>query len=171
MDENIDTTNITSDTILESLRKSINDLELSLNESLKLIILESSMTFSQIILIFIDFINKNNIIDHQLNNLLDDYTEKIIQLETYKIYTPDNIFMLLYISIMIYNDLSNPDIKNKIKLQQFIKMTNINNNTFSEDMIKHIYIDIYDYIKEKNIENNILHNKKIKNNKKKCIIL
>lgn len=77
--------------------------------------------------------------------------------------------MLLYVTIMLYNDLANPDIKNKIKLKGFIKMTDglLNNNNFPKDFITEIYNDIYDKIKEENIENNILQNKKFEQSNKK----
>jgi hypothetical protein len=161
---------ITSDKILESLRKSISDLEMSLHDSLKLININSNMTFSQILFSFIDFSKKNSIIDNKLNNLLDDYSAKIIKLDSYKDYQQDMIFMLLYISIMMYNDLSNPDVKNKIKIEQFTKMV-LDFYKFPKDMIKNIYNDAYDKIKQENIENNLLHDKKMISNKKTCIIL
>ena len=81
--------------------------------------------------------------------------------------------MLLYLSLMMYNDLSNTNIKNKIKLNEFIKLTTgINNNlNFPIEFIKEIYNDIYDKIKDDNIIDNILHDKTIISDKKKCIIL
>jgi Sec7-like guanine-nucleotide exchange factor len=146
---------------------------ISLNDMLKSIKLKEECTFSEALLIFVDFIKKNSVIDYQVNSLLDDFSGKIKLLNKYKDYLHDSLFMLLYLSLMMYNDLSNTNIKNKIKLNEFIKLTTgINNNSnFPIEFIKEIYNDIYDKIKDDNIIDNILHDKTIISDKKKCIIL
>ena len=62
------------------------------------------------------------------------------------------------------------DLAGSMKLNGFIKMTNgINNNSnFPTDLIEQVYNDIYDKIKNEDIPNNILHDKKIKHDRKKC---
>mgnify|MGYP003338990172 FL=1 len=111
--------------------------------------------------------------DFQIYNILDIWSGKICTLNKYKEYPRDALFMLIYLSIMLYNDLANPEIKNKMNLKKFIKMTDglLNNTNFPEEFITEIYNNIYDKIKEENIKNNILHDKQIISNNKGCIIL
>lgn len=147
---------------------------MSIDDKLRNIELDLDISFTNALSIFQDFISSNKIMDFQVYNLLDIWSAKINKLNKYNKYPHESIFMLLYVTIMLYNDLANPDIKNKIKLKSFIKMTNglNNNNNFPEDFITEIYNDIYDKIKEENIENNILDYKKFEqSNKKTCIIL
>jgi Sec7-like guanine-nucleotide exchange factor len=158
---------------IDIIQKLDGNNSISLNDMLKSIKLNEECTFSEALLIFMDFIKKNSVIDYQVNSLLDDFSGKIKLLNKYKDYLQDSLFMLLYLSLMMYNDLSNTNIKNKIKLNEFIKLTTgINNNlNFPIEFIKEIYNDIYDKIKDDNIIDNILHDKTIISDKKKCIIL
>ena len=135
---------------------------MSIDEKLKDIQLDANMSFGESLFILQDFISNNDIIDFQIYNLLDIWSGKICLLNKYKEYPRDAIYMLIYVSIMLYNDLANPEIKNKMNLKKFIKMTNglLNNTNFPEDLITEIYNNIYNKI---NKENNFC--------KKNCMIL
>ena len=165
---------ISRETILESLRKSILDLGMMPEEKLKEIILDDNIDFVDALFIFQDFLQNNKILDYQINELLDDYSGKIKRINSCKEYPQDVLFILLYSCIMLYNDLANPNVKKKIKLNGFINMLkgcNINNN-FPAEFLTNIYNKIYHKIKNENIINNKLHNEKIIYDKKSsCVIL
>ena len=136
------------------------------------IILDDNIDFIDALFILQDFLISNNILDYQINRILDIYSKKIKNISKYNNYDQDIIFLLLYSSIMLYNDLANPQVINKIKHNEFIKMLeNINNDQLTFDVLSNIYNKIYDKIKDKNIENNKLHDKTILTCKKSCIIL
>ena len=157
----------------DNIDNNIDTMDVSLDEKIKLIKLDENSTFSEALFILQEFLQSYNVFGHQIYNLLDNYSGKIQNLNKYSEYPQDMLFMLLYISIMLYNDLANPKIINKIKLNTFIKMiSDINNNIkIADDIIIDIYNSIYDKIKHDNIENNKLHDKKITYDKKYCNIL
>ena len=128
---------------------------LFLHERLKLIKLNNNTKFSEALFIFEDFIKYNYINRDYIPKLLDFYSGKIILLDEYKNYDQSNLFMLLYVSALLYDDLSNPYIKKKMKMKDFIKITNgLNNNSnFPIELIKEIYNDIYDNTQNNNTQN------------------
>jgi hypothetical protein len=131
-----------------------------------------NMDFIDILFILQDFIIMHNILDNQISDILNIYSAKIKKLSNYNNYDVNTIFLLLYSSIMLYNDLANPKIIKKIKHNEFIKMFyNINNNQLLKNTLSCIYNKIYDKIKNENIKNNVLHNKNILTSKKSCMIL
>ena len=143
--------------------------------NLQNIILNDNNDFIDALFILQDFLSVNNILDYQINNILNIYSEKIKNISKYNNYDIDIIFLLLYSSIMLYNDLANPEVINKIKHNEFVKMlNNINNSQISCKFLSNIYNKIYDKINNENIKNNKLHNKKIitcEKSTKSCIIL
>jgi len=149
------------------------------NIDLTNITLEENCDFVCAMFIFQDFISKSNILENKINlyDLLNDYSEKIHKLTKYNNFEKDSLFILLYSSIMLYNDLADPDVKNKMTLKQFIKMLNgcNSNNNFPIELLNDIYNKIYDKIKKIDISNNIieLDNLGVSINKKNktCIIL
>jgi Sec7-like guanine-nucleotide exchange factor len=90
-------------------------------------------------------------------------------------YSQESIFILLYSSILLYNDLFNIKIQKKITLKQFIKMLKGCNskNDFPEDLLISIYdnVQINNKANVDNIDNidNIARDKNKKNSW--CIIL
>ena len=148
------------------------------NIDLTNITLEENCDFVDAMFIFQDFISESNILETEINlhDLLNDYSEKIHNLKKYNNFEKDSLFILLYLSIMLYNDLANPYVKNKMKLKQFIKMLNgcNSNNNFPIELLNDIYKRIYNKIKM-DISNNIieLDNLEVSINKKNktCIIL
>jgi len=148
------------------------------NIDLTNITLEENCDFVDAMFIFQDFISESNILETEINlhDLLNDYSEKIHNLKKYNNFEKDSLFILLYSSIMLYNDLANPYVKNKMKLKQFIKMLNgcNSNNNFPIELLNDIYKRIYNKIKM-DISNNIieLDNLEVSINKKNktCIIL
>jgi Sec7-like guanine-nucleotide exchange factor len=141
----------------------------TIEDRLKDIKFENNLEFTDALFILQDFITNENIIDYQVQSILDDYSEKIMTLTDCNGYTKESLYILLYSSIMIYYDLVNIEIKNKIKLNSFIRMMAKcnNNDDFPKDFLTKIYNNIYDKIKELNIINNELHDKKITEDRKK----
>ena len=142
---------------------------MSIDDKLRNINLDMDISFTGSLFILQDFISSNDIMDFQIYNILDIWSGKICTLNKYKEYPRDALFMLIYLSIMLYNDLANPEIKNKMNLKKFIQMTNglLNNKNFPEDFITEIYNNIYNKI---NGNGNRNRNDNIKS-KKTCIIL
>jgi hypothetical protein len=163
---------ILTENIIDTLKKSLLDTDITPEEKLKLIKLNENIDFVDALFILQDFLQENEILDYQITSLLDDYSEKITKINTCKEYNHDVLLILLYSSVMLYNDLSNPVIKKKLKLKNFIKMMNgcNNNKDFQINFLTHIYNKIYDRIKSYNIKDNILHSND-ELNKKKCYIL
>ena len=114
-----------------------------------------------------DFLQENEILDYQIASILDDYSEKITKINSCKEYNHDVLLILLYSSVMLYNDLANPKIKKKLKLNGYIKMMNgcNNNKNFPMNFLTNIYNKIYDKIKSYNIIDNILHQNDFDNDK------
>jgi hypothetical protein len=159
------------DTLKKTLKKSL-DTDITPEDKLKIIKLDENIDFADALFILQDFLQENEILDYQITSILDDYSEKIIKINICKEYNNDTLLILLYSSVLLYNDLSNPEIKKKLKLQNFIKMMNgcNNNKDFPMDFLTKIYNKIYDRIKSYNITDNILHSND-ELNKKKCYIL
>lgn len=158
--------------IIDMFKKTLYESDNTPEEKLKLIELNEYIDFVDALFILQDFLQKNEILDYQITSLLVDYSEKITKINTCKEYNNDALLILLYSSVLLYNDLSNPVIKKKLKLKNFIKMMNGCNNKkdFPIDFLTHIYNKIYDRIKSYNIKDNILHSND-ELNKKKCYIL
>lgn len=147
---------------------------MTLEDKIKNIEFNENLNFLDTFFILQNFISEEHIIDYQLASIFDEFSGKIKKLQSCSKYQQDSLFILLYSSTMTYNDLINPEIKNKIKLNNFIKMLEgcNNNNNFPTEFLTEIYDKIYDKIKEMNIKNNILHDKKIISDKQnKCILL
>jgi hypothetical protein len=133
---------------------------------------DDNMTFVDTLFVLQNFLFIHNILDNHISIILDIYSSKIKKISNYNNYDQDTIFLLLYSSIMLYNDLANAHIINKIKHNEFIKMfDNINNNQLSRELLSDIYNKIYDRIKHENIQNNKLHDKKILTSKSSCVFL
>lgn len=156
---------------IQNIDEKIDD-KIDFLENLKL---DENCNFVDTIFIFQDLLYENNITNNNKideYNLINKYSEKIKNLKKYKNFTQESIFILLYSSIMLYNDLCNPTITKKLSLKQFIKMLykcNSNEN-FPVELLTDIYTKIYNKIKALNIENNKLESI-TKQNKKTCIIL
>jgi hypothetical protein len=106
---------------------------------------------------------------------MNDFSEKMKSLKCCLDYSQESIFILLYSSILLYNDLFNIKIQKKITLKQFIKMLKGCNskNDFPEDLLISIYdnVQINNKANVDNIDNidNIARDKNKKNSW--CIIL
>ena len=135
-------------------------------DNLQNIMLTDDMNFTDLLFILQEFLFTHNILDNENILMLETYSEKIYKLKNFSCYNKDTIFLLLYLSIMLYNDLCDPRIINKIKQNEFIKLFNTIDDKLSYDLLENIYNNIND-----NIKNNILHDKKIITYKKSCIIL
>jgi hypothetical protein len=168
----IEELDVSKENIMNMFEKTLYELDNTPEEKLKLIELNEYIDFVDALFILQDFLQKNEILYYQITSLLVDYSEKITKINTCKEYNNDTILILLYSSVLLYNDLSNPVIKKKLKLKNFIKMMiGCNNNKdFPIDFLTHIYNKIYDRIKSYNIKDNILHSND-ELNKKKCYIL
>ena len=160
------------DTLKKSLKKSLLNTDIIPEDKLKIIELNENIDFADALFILQDFLQENEILDYQIASILDDYSEKITKINTCKEYNHDVLLILLYSSVMLYNDLANPKIKKKLKLNGYIKMMNgcNNNKDFQINFLTNIYTKIYDKIKNTNIKDNILHSNE-NLNKKKCYIL
>lgn len=155
------------DTLKKSLKKSFLNVDIIPEDKLKIIELNENIDFADALFILQDFLQENEILDYQIASILDDYSEKITKINSCKEYNHDVLLILLYSSVMLYNDLSNPEIKKKLKLQNFIKMMNgcNNNKNFPMNFLTNIYNKIYDKIKSYNIIDNILHQNNFDNDK------
>ena len=91
---------------------------MSIDDKLRNINLDMDISFTGSLFILQDFISSNDIMDFQIYNILDIWSGKICTLNKYKEYPRDALFMLIYLSIMLYNDLANPEIKNKKALDK-----------------------------------------------------
>lgn len=147
-------------------------MSIHITQKIKEIELEKHTKFTEALFLLQDIISSDTISsdNNKVIIAMNDFSEKMKSIDCCKEYSQDAIFILLYSSILIYNDLFNIKIKKKITFNQFIKMLKGCNSEkdFPEDLL----ISIYNEIKEKNknitIEN-IDKNKNMKNNW--CMIL
>jgi Sec7-like guanine-nucleotide exchange factor len=161
-----------SDNINYNINYNINDtISDNINDN---ITLDDNMDFVDALFVLQDYLSEKTISDNQNIFILETFSEKIKKLNKYKEIDQSSLFILLYVSIMLYNDLANPDIKHKIKLNKFINMlrgcnnkNEYNNDTnFPTELLNDIYNKIYNKIKELNIKDNILDEPK-----RSCVIL
>ena len=119
---------ILTENIIDTLKKSLLDTDITPENKLEIIELDENIDFADALFILQDFLHDNNILDYQIASILDDYSGKITKINSCKEYSQTELFLLLYSSIMLYNDLANPAIKKKLKLNGYIKMMNGCNN-------------------------------------------
>ena len=132
--------------------------------------LEPNTSFVDALFFLQDIISEDS--DSKNNNKLclifDNFSQKMKSLECCKDFEQDAIFILLYSSILLYNDIFDIKIKKKITLQQFFKMLKGCNSSkdFPEEFLKSIY-ELINAKMDKQLDEKIE-----KNNKKSfCVIL
>jgi len=111
-------------------------------DNLQDIMLTDDMNFTDLLFILQEFLFTHNILDNENILILETYSEKIYKLKNFSCYNKDTIFLLLYLSIMLYNDLCDPHIINKIKQNEFIKLFNTIDDKLSYDLLENIYNNI-----------------------------
>lgn len=145
-------------------------MSIHITQKIKEIELEEHTTFTEALFLLQDIISSDTISsdNNKVIIAMNDFSEKMISIDCCKEYSQDSIFILLYSSILLYNDLFNIKIQKKITLKQFIKMLKGCNSEkdFPEDLL----ISIYNEIEQKNINDKINKSDKDKQNNW-CIIL
>ena len=145
-------------------------MSIHITQKIKEIELEEHTTFTEALFLLQDIISSDTISsdNNKVIIAMNDFSEKMRSIDCCKEYSQDSIFILLYSSILLYNDLFNIKILKKITLKQFIKMLKGCNSEkdFPEDLL----ISIYNEIEQKNINDKINKSDKDKQNNW-CIIL
>ena len=108
-------------------------MSIHIGKKIKEIELEENTTFTDALFLLQDILSTDTDAsdNNKLTLIINDFSEKMRALKCCKDYSQDSIFILIYSSILLYNDIFNIKIKKKITLQQFIRMLkgcNSNNN-------------------------------------------
>lgn len=153
-------------------------MSIHISKKIKETELDENTTFVEALFLLQDILSSDS--DSNDNNkaiiVMNDFSEKMKSLKCCLDYSQESIFILLYSSILLYNDIFNIKIKKKITMNQFIKMLKGCNskNDFPEDFLISIYHNVQTNKSDKNDKDD-KSDKSDKNDKNKknnwCVIL